>query len=199
MYFLFFLALAYVLGSIPFGVVLTRWRARMDITKVGSGNIGATNVMRQAGPALGIATLACDMAKGALPVLGMMLVLGEESFLAQTGIALVALAAFLGHLFPLYSLFKQGGKGVATAAGCFLILSPLALAGALLAFATAVGISRRASVGSLTAAASLAPLVYWRTHSVAYTAAAFAVAVLVWFKHEANIKRLLAGEEPRIF
>lgn len=199
MYFLFFLALAYALGSIPFGVVFTRWRSRMDITKVGSGNIGASNVLRQAGPALGLATLACDMAKGALPVLGIMLILGEDSFPAQAVIALVALAAFLGHLYPLYTLFKQGGKGVATAAGCFLILSPLALAGALLIFAAAVGIFRRSSVGSLAAATSLVPLVLWRTHSLAYTGAALAIAVLIWFRHKANIRRLAAGSEPRVF
>ncbi|ACL04856.1 protein of unknown function DUF205 [Desulfatibacillum aliphaticivorans] len=199
MYFPFFLALAYALGSVPFGAVLSRWRAGMDITKAGSGNIGATNVLRQAGPALGVATLACDMAKGALPVLGAALVLGTDGFLNQTAVALVALAAFLGHLFPLYSLFKKGGKGVATAAGCVLVLSPVALACALVVFAAVVGIFRRVSLGSLISAASLAPLVYWQTHSLPYTGAALAVTILVWFKHEANIKRLIAGEESAIF
>ncbi len=148
---------------------------------------------------LGVATLACDMAKGALPVLAAWLLLKDGDPVFQWVIALTGLVAFLGHLFPVYTGFKQGGKGVATAAGVFLIIAPMALVGSLVVFALAVGISRRASVGSLAASASLCPLAYWYYQLPNYPILAGVIGVLVWIKHRENIKRLFSGQEPKIF
>ena len=116
---------AYFLGSIPFGLVLTRLFTSIDIRKTGSGNIGATNVRRMAGNLLGVLTLIGDVLKGALPVfLATALVRGEAGNIPEMIIAFVATGAFIGHLFPVYLKFKTGGKGVATAFGCFLVISP---------------------------------------------------------------------------
>lgn len=190
--------LAYLSGSIPSGAILTRWRAKFDITSVGSGNIGATNVLRQAGPALGIATLAADMAKGAFPVF-LAFLLCQSPPGREIWMAVVAVCAFCGHLFPVYSRLKKGGKGVATAAGCVLVFSPQALAAAFLVFAVCVAVSRRASVGSLAASAALCPAVFLFTGQAAFSGAVFIMAVLIWVRHKDNIKRLLARKEPRIF
>ncbi len=186
--------LAYLSGSIPSGTILTKRRAKMDITAQGSGNIGATNVLRQAGPALGIATLVADMAKGALPVLA-----ATHICQSSTWIAVTAVCAFLGHLYPVYTMFKKGGKGVATAAGGTLVFAPLAMGASLLVFAAAVGISRRASVGSLAASAALCPTVILVSGSWPLFSASIVMTILIWIRHRDNIKRLLAGEEPRIF
>ncbi len=186
---------AYLLGSIPFGAVLTRWRRGLDIRQAGSGNIGATNVMRQAGPALGILTLFCDAAKGALPV-ALALHAGAPSpeILAPA----TALCAFLGHLFPVYSGLKGGGKGVATAAGCAGALCWPALLISLSVFVLAVWISKRVSAGSLAAAAAL-PVYPLFTAPPALYGAFLIMAALVWVRHRENIARLRAGTEPRVF
>lgn len=187
--------LAYLLGSIPWGLVLTRLFAITDIRRHGSGNIGATNVARVAGPALGLATLVGDFLKGWAPV-----VLASYLDLPQAGAevygAALALLAVLGHLFPIYTRLRGGGKGVATAAGGFAALAPLAVLIALVVFVLALALTRRVSAGSLAAAAALPPAVLSTTGSAVFCAGAVIAATLIFIRHAGNIRRLLAGTEP---
>ena len=190
---------AYLLGSVPFGLVLTRLFSDIDLRKTGSGNIGATNVRRTAGNLLGVLTLAGDVAKGAAPVgIAMHLVSGGGGGW-DAYLAVVALCAFAGHLFPVYLKFKDGGKGVATAAGAVGAFSPVAVAVALLAFAMMVCFTGRVSVGSMTGAVTLPVAVWEATGSSAMTAAAAIAAALILIRHHGNIRRLIAGEEPSVF
>jgi len=188
---------AYLLGSIPFGVILTRLFGGTDVRKAGSGNIGATNVARVVGPLAGILTLVLDAAKGAAAV-----------FLAQrlsndsvTWLMMAALAALVGHCFPMWLKFK-GGKGVATAAGVFLMLSPLAFGVAVVLFVLVVVFWRYVSLGSVSAAAAMPLLMYllWappHAPPLAITIGTLAAALLIIFKHRGNLQRLLAGAEPK--
>ncbi len=194
---LFFTA-AYLAGGIPFGLLLTRWRKGIDIRDHGSGNIGATNVRRIAGNTLGTLTLVGDMLKGFLPVWAVQWIIpaGHPGFEAALGA--VAVAAFCGHLFPA-GLGFNGGKGVATAAGAYLAISPPAILGVLLAFGVGLVASRRVSVGSLTAAAGLPIGVAMTTRSVALTIGALVITLGILARHQANIERILAGSEPKLF
>ncbi len=185
---------AYFLGSVAFGAVLYRARTGGDIRLVGSGNIGATNVTRNAGLAAGLATLAADMAKGAIPV-ALARALGGGDWL----VALTALGSFLGHLYPAYTRFKGGGKGVATAAGCLLALSPVALLWALLAFIAGIFAAGRVSVGSLCGAAVMPMAAFALTGSVPAGIVTLAMTVLVFRRHAENVRRIKDGTEPRIF
>lgn len=186
---------AYALGSIPFGLVLTRRFTDIDIQTTGSGNIGATNVRRLADTKLGLATLAGDVLKGALPAALAGLLLPSSAALWVAG---VALAAFAGHLYPLYLGFRGGGKGVATAAGCFLPIAPMAVLVALLVFVLVVCMTSRVSAGSLAGSATL-PLAVWEaTGAPEFSAAAGLMALWIVWRHRANIGRLLQGKEPRI-
>lgn len=190
------LIFAYLLGSIPWGLILARIFERADIRRKGSGNIGATNVTRQAGVLPGLLTLAGDVGKGALPVYLARWALGAADGSGDTYLAAVALAAFLGHCFPVYLKFRDGGKGVATAAGCFAVISLTAVSAAFVLFAVTLLISRRVSGGSLCAAAALPVSIWITTGSLVLTIAAAVVALLIFGRHRANIKRLLAGKEP---
>jgi len=188
---------AYLLGSIPFGVILARLFGGTDVRKAGSGNIGATNVARVVGPLAGILTLALDAAKGAAAVF----LAGKLSNHSATWMVIAALAALAGHCFPVWLKFK-GGKGVATAAGMFIVLSPLACAAALVLFVLVVIFWRYVSLGSISAAAAMPLLMYflWAPHHappLAITVGTLAVAILIIFKHRANLRRLLAGTEPK--
>ena len=189
---------AYLLGSIPFGLVVTRLFSDVDIRRAGSGNIGATNVRRLAGTPLGILTLVGDVAKGAVPVLTARSLPPPAVPAQDICVALVALAAFCGHLFPVYMKMKYGGKGVATAAGCIAAISPPAVLVALAAFLVAAFASNRVSVGSLAAAATLPPATWWTTRSAALTACAAVLSVGIFLRHSANIRRLRDGTEPTI-
>lgn len=187
---------AYLLGSIPSGVLLTTLFSKEDIRAKGSGNIGATNVARVAGMRLGLLTLALDLAKGGGPVY----LAGVSGFgNPQTAMTLAALAAVGGHMFPVYYGFKGGGKGVATAAGSFLVIAPTACLAAVLLFALVVGLSRRVSAGSLAAAVALSPAVWYASSSVFFFAGACTISLLVVLRHRENIKRLVKGEEPAFF
>jgi len=191
------LAAAYLLGSIPFGIVLTRIRGAGDLRKSGSGNIGATNVARVAGPLAGILTLALDASKGAAAVL-----LAERYTNGSAmWMTLAALAALLGHCFPVWLRFK-GGKGVAPALGVFAVLSPLAALAALTLFVVVVAYGRYVSLGSITAAAAMPLLIYFlwappHAPPLIVTAGTFAASALIIWKHDANIQRLVQGDEPR--
>jgi glycerol-3-phosphate acyltransferase PlsY len=188
---------AYILGSIPFGLLLTRLIGGADVRKEGSGNIGAANVARVAGTLPGILTLILDAAKGAAAVL-----LAEHLSNDSAGWMMIAgFAALVGHCFPIWLNFK-GGKGVATAAGLFLVLCPLAFLGSLLLFVLVVAFWRYVSLGSIAAAAAMPLLIYflWAPRHApppVITFGALAVALLIVYKHDANIQRLVEGAEPK--
>lgn len=192
-------AFAYLLGSIPWGLILARQFGAVDVRRTGSKNIGATNVLRTAGLGLGILTLIGDLAKGALPVWLAAKMTGHPESLNATYVSIVAVCAFVGHLYPVFLKFKTGGKGVATAAGCFVIISPGAVGIVLMIFILSVGISNRVSVGSLAAVAALVPAVWWVTNAGTFTACAGVMAVFIYVRHRENIRRLISGTEPAIW
>lgn len=183
---------AYLIGAIPTGVLLARIAGMGDIRQAGSGNIGATNVYRVAGRRLGILTLVGDALKGVLPLL----VVLNWPGISETGIALTAAATFLGHCYPVYLGFK-GGKGVATALGIFLILSPLAVLGALLVFAAMLWRWRYVSLASIGAAAATPLLVFLVEGSLPLLFATLFIGAMVILRHRTNIERLRNGTESR--
>ena len=190
-------AAAYLLGSIPFGLLLTRLFGGGDVRKSGSGNIGATNVARVAGTLPGILTLLFDVAKGAAAVW----LAGRVSNESATWMMIAALATLLGHCFPIWLKFR-GGKGVATAAGAFLVLCPAALLGSVILFLLVVFFWRYISLASISAAASMPLLIYilWAPHHAPppiVTFGALAAAGIIIYKHDGNIQRLVQGEEPK--
>ena len=180
---------AYLLGSIPFGLLLTKFSGTGDIREIGSGNIGATNVLRTGRKGLAIATLLLDAAKGCVSVL-----IGQ-SFGPDLAI-IAAWGAVLGHLFPVWLKFK-GGKGGATALGVGIGLVPiLALYAGLTWLAVAI-LLRYSSLATLLAIAA-APIYAWLLGYHQIAEAFVPIALLIWLKHHANIRRLLAGEESKI-
>lgn len=188
---------AYLLGSIPWGLVLTRLFSPVDIRKQGSGNVGATNVSRVAGSTLGLLTFVGDILKGVIPVFIAVIVFDAFDRWADIYLSIVALGAFWGHLYPVFTKFKAGGKGVATTAGCFVVLAPLACLIALGAFIVLVAISRYISVGSLAAAIVLPFAVWFSTLSIALTMCAAVITVFILLRHRQNIQRLFSGTEPK--
>lgn len=190
-------AAAYLLGSIPFGLLLGKLVSGKDVRRVGSGNIGATNVARAAGAGAGLLTLLLDVAKGAFPVwLAAALTGGSASGMMSAG-----LAAISGHCFPVWLRFK-GGKGVATAAGIFGMLCPAALGAAIVVFLFVFGVWRYVALASIASAAALPLLVYllWAPHHApppVVSLGTLLAALLIIGKHASNIRRLLAGQEPR--
>ena len=189
-YFLAALAFGYLLGSIPFGVILTRLAGLGDIRQVGSGNIGATNVLRTGRKGLAAATLVGDALKGTVAVLIAHAVWGPQ--LATVA----ALGAFLGHLFPVWLGFK-GGKGVATFIGVLIGLKPLAALIFALIWLGAAFASRYSSLSALIASAAT-PIVLWLLGEPGMAGMAVILAALLWWKHGQNISRLLAGTEGKI-
>jgi glycerol-3-phosphate acyltransferase PlsY len=191
-FFVLYLIVAYLIGAIPTGLLLTRLTGGGDIRKSGSGNIGATNVYRTAGRKMGILTLVGDALKGVLPVLFAMTVLHYD----DSRLGAVAIAAFLGHCYPVYIGFK-GGKGVATALGIYLVLSPLAVLVAFLIFAGLLWKWRYVSLGSICAAAAIPGLVFLFQRSVPLLLATLVISGIVIIRHHGNIRRLLDGTENR--
>jgi glycerol-3-phosphate acyltransferase PlsY len=188
--------LAYLLGSIPFGVVIARARG-IDLRTVGSGNIGATNAARALGKKLGAVVLLLDALKGFVPVLLARLLLARAPY-GEWLLAATALLAFLGHLFPVFLGFR-GGKGVATALGVFLAISPLAALGALVVYAGVYAATRTSSLGSLTAAVAFVPLVYFLAgRSRVLLALAVLLVLMIIASHRENIRRLLRHEEGQV-
>ena len=182
--------LAYLLGSIPFGVVIARAMGLGDLRSIGSGNIGATNVLRTGNRKAAAATLVLDAAKGVVALLLARALLGE------TAAMVAGLGAFLGHLYPVWLGFR-GGKGVATFLGVVLALHwPVGLA-ACATWALVAAMARISSLAALTAAA-LTPLWLYALGRPDAIWLGLAMAVLVWIRHHANIRRLAAGTEPRI-
>ncbi|MGA0777587.1 MAG: glycerol-3-phosphate 1-O-acyltransferase PlsY [Gemmobacter sp.] len=180
----------YLMGSVPFGILMARAFGLGDLRKVGSGNIGATNVLRTGNRTAAALTLGLDAAKGAAAVL-----IARAAGLAEDAAALAGLAAFLGHLFPVWIGFR-GGKGVATFLGTLLALAPLAGVAACATWLVTAAVFRISSLSALVAAA-LAPL-YMLALGEGGALAAALMAALVYVRHGANFARLRAGTEPRI-
>ena len=185
------LALGYLCGSIPFGLLLTRFAGTADLRAIGSGNIGATNVLRTGRKDLAAATLVLDALKGTAAVLIAHAYLGSQASLAA------AIGAFAGHLYPVWIGFR-GGKGVATFLGCLIAAAWQAALVFIAAWLAIAAITRYSSAAALTASV-LAPLAlyFWLGHAEAGLIFAL-LAVVLWFKHRANIERLLKGTETKI-
>ena len=182
--------LAYLLGSVPFGIVITRALGLGDLRQIGSGNIGATNVLRTGHKGAALATLLLDAAKGGIAVLIARATVGEDA--AQVA----ALASFLGHLFPVWLGFK-GGKGVATFLGTLLALAwPVGLA-VCATWALVAALTRISSLAALVAAASSAVWLFFFHHGTMILLA-MVLTVLVYIRHWANLERIKAGTEPKI-
>jgi glycerol-3-phosphate acyltransferase PlsY len=199
--FLWIALAAYLLGSIPVGYLLVRIFRRQDIRTVGSGNIGATNVLRSEGKALGAATFLLDVCKGALAVLLAAMIAGSVlPTVPQRNVeALAALFAVLGHMFPVWLHF-HGGKGVATGFGVFLVAAPGAALSAITVFAIVFALTRYVSLGSILGAASFPVFAWFMVNGerpLFFIAVQAAVALLIIVKHHPNIRRLLAGNEHR--
>lgn len=189
---------AYLLGTIPFGLLITRLRGGGDIRSAGSGNIGAANVTRVIGAGAGVTTLLLDAGKGYFAVW----IVGHYSNENAQWMAIAALAVIAGHIFPVWLGFR-GGKGVATAAGAFLPICPPAVLGAVLVFLLVVIFWRYVSLGSISAAASL-PLLMYLLYApglapphIVSIGVAFAAVVII-FRHRQNIERLINGTEARL-
>jgi glycerol-3-phosphate acyltransferase PlsY len=180
----------YLAGSIPFGVVIARAFGLGDLRKIGSGNIGATNVLRTGNRAAAALTLILDAAKGGLAALAALALASEDA--AQVA----GVAAFLGHLYPVWLGFR-GGKGVATFLGTLLVLAPLAGVAACATWLIVAALTRYSSLSALVAAA-LSPVYAAVLGAPGASLAAIAMAALIFARHDANIRRLLKGEEPKI-
>ncbi|HWC00634.1 MAG TPA: glycerol-3-phosphate 1-O-acyltransferase PlsY [Bryobacteraceae bacterium] len=185
------LAIAYVLGAIPFGFLLVKWKTGTDVRSSGSGNIGATNVLRTTGRAAGVLTLLLDIAKGFVAVwLAGRLTGGNIHWMSAA-----AVMVMLGHIFPVFLRF-QGGKAVASFVGAYLYLTPVPLAAVLVVFVVTVARTRYISLGSILGAATF-PLAVWLIlHPPAsVVAAALVSGALILYRHRANIARLREGTE----
>ena len=183
---------AYLIGSIPFALILARRWGASDLRLVGSGNLGAANVMRASGVTAGVLVAALDMAKGAASVW-----LAERLGSGPALSAAAGLAAIVGHIYPVWLRFR-GGKGVATACGVFSVLTPLALPPALAIFAAVVWLTKYISLGSVLASLALPPLAYALGSPAPAVGAALAAATIIVFRHRSNVARLRTGTERRI-
>ena len=185
---------AYIVGSIPFGKLIAGRVGRMDITRRGSGNIGATNVARELGVKWGAVTLVLDILKGFIPVMAFLFYARRAGTGHEIGLAFIGVCALLGHMFPVFLRFR-GGKGVATALGVFLGLSPLSCLCSLVLFVAVVAKWQFVSLGSLVSSSAIPIFLLAFGKPGPYVAASVLVALLIWFKHRANLVRLLKGEE----
>jgi glycerol-3-phosphate acyltransferase PlsY len=190
--FIFVLIVIYLIAAIPTGVILSRLMSNEDVRLKGSGNIGATNVYRVAGKLAGILTLIGDVMKGFLPLLACKTWVAPTP--TQLGVASVI--AIIGHCYPVYLRFK-GGKGVATALGIFLVLSPQAVLVALAVFVLTVATTRYISLGSILAAMSAPLLILMLNHPQPIFLATLFIALLVVWRHRSNIRLLIDGSENR--
>ena len=182
----------YLLGSVPTGLLLARLFSKVDPRKEGSRNIGATNIFRTTGKALGILTLVGDALKGALPVW-----IAIFWQLPPVWIGIAGLSPFLGHIFPVFLGFK-GGKGVATALGIYLVISPIAVLIEMFLFAGIVWKWKYVSLGSILSALTMPILIaFFRDDSQVYFALSLIIAALILLRHQANIARLLSGTENK--
>jgi len=186
------IVVAYLLGSIPFGYLIVRKKIGADVRETGSGGTGATNVSRRAGRTAGVLTLLLDAAKGSVAVLMAKAVSGDDWVIAAA-----AIAALVGHIFPVWLGFR-GGKGVATGAGVFLVLAPIAVLCAGVIFVAIVALTRYVSLGSIIAAVLIPVFVWLLSGSQSLLLAAITGAGLIMFAHRGNIKRLASRTESQI-
>ena len=186
------LVMAYCIGSVPFALLLARRWSGDDLRRVGSGNVGAANVLRASGVRAGVVVALLDIAKGAASVLLAMRLSSDAGVPAAAGFA-----AIVGHIYPVWIKFK-GGKGVATACGVFSVLTPLAAIPAFAVFIATAWTTRYVSLGSVLATVVLPPIAYAVGYSTATLMAACAVALLILFRHRGNLMRLRAGTERRL-
>ena len=183
---------AYLIGSVPFAFLLSRRWSTADLRTVGSGNLGAANVLRASGVRAGVLVALLDAAKGAASVALAMRMSPGPVVPAAAG-----LAAIVGHIYPVWLKFK-GGKGVATACGVFSLLTPVAVPPALLVFLVAVWASKYISLGSILASIALPSIAYATGASAASLGAAVAAGALIIFRHRGNLTRLVGGTERRL-
>jgi len=183
---------AYLLGAVPFGLLLSKALSKRDPREHGSGNIGATNAMRTGGKLVGILTLAADIAKSLIPV-----AIAVVMELSELWIGAIAAASFVGHIFPVYLKF-QGGKGVATMLGAMLPWQPLATLIGVVVWIAVIGFTRYVSLASIAGALALPLLVGMTGGSVPALIVSMLFASLVTAKHASNIRRLLDGSEPTL-
>jgi acyl phosphate:glycerol-3-phosphate acyltransferase len=188
--YILYCVIAYLIGAIPVGVILSKIKG-IDPRKTGSGNIGATNVMRAAGKTFGLLTLIGDILKGLVPTL-----VAISSGLPYPVIAAIGLATFLGHLFPVYLKFK-GGKGVATALGVYIAINPYAILISIIVFILVFAKWRYVSLGSLIGTGVMPLALIALKAPMEYTYLSLAIGILIFIKHKDNIKRLFAGKENR--
>jgi glycerol-3-phosphate acyltransferase PlsY len=188
----FVIAGAYLIGSVPFALILARRWGGADLRLIGSGNLGAANVLRTAGLRAGVVVALLDVAKGVASVL-----LAQRLASGGAAPAAAGLAAVVGHVYPIWLGFR-GGKGVATACGVFAMLTPAALVPALGIFVAAVWATRYVSVGSVLASAALPPIAYALDSPAAAVIAAIGAATLIVFRHRSNLRRVRLGTERRI-
>jgi glycerol-3-phosphate acyltransferase PlsY len=189
-------AAGYLAGSIPFGYLLGRIVLGVDVRKVGSGNIGGTNVARAGGKGLGVATILLDALKAIVPILLARRFLADGPG-AERLVVAVAIAAFVGHLFPVWLGFR-GGKGVATALGIFVVLAPWAAVAGIVVYLLAYGATRISSVGSLAGTAACATAAFVLNGPARPVSwAGVVLAALILLRHRENIRRIMSGEEKR--
>lgn len=186
------IVISYLLGSVPIGLVVARLMGGADPRSGGSGNIGATNINRTLGKGAGLATLIGDMGKGAVPVYYAIYYVGGPDL-----ISLVALAAIVGHIFPIYLGFK-GGKGVATSFGVLIVVSPLAALICAVVFGAIVFFTRYVSLGSMYAAVTMPLALALVPGKLYFVPVSVLIAMLIVFKHKENIKRLRERTENRL-
>jgi len=186
------IAIGYLLGSIPFALLLARRWGAEDLRQAGSGNVGAANVLRTSGVTPGVLVALLDMLKGAVSVVVATRLSADAGAPAAAG-----LAAILGHIYPVWLRFR-GGKGVATACGVFSVLAPIAVPPVLAIFIALVWLTKYISLGSVVASIALPPLAYAAGAASTTIAAAVAAAAIIVFRHRSNVRRLLAGTERRI-
>jgi glycerol-3-phosphate acyltransferase PlsY len=182
---------AYLIGSVPFALILARRRGA-DLRYVGSGNLGAANVLRTSGVKAGVLVALLDVSKGAASV-----ALAQRLSGGAEGAAVAGLAAIVGHVYPVWLGFR-GGKGVATACGAFAMLTPVAVLPALGVFATGVWLTKYISVGSVLASVALPPIAYAFGSPLSAVVAAGSAASLIVFRHRSNLRRVRLGTERRI-
>jgi len=192
-YYLSAILISYLIGSVPFGLLFSRLFSNVDVRTVGSGNIGATNVLRAAGKKAAILTLLADCLKGLLPVLIVRSLFSDDAVTALAGAA-----AVLGHNFPVYLGFK-GGKGVATSYGVVLAIAPLTGLICLLVWAAAAFVWRYSSLSALVSFALYPVLtIFVRYESRPFGILSIFLFAMIYYRHRENLKRLIAGTEPKI-
>ena len=187
---------AYITGAIPFGKIIARYVARIDITTRGSGNIGATNVARELGMKWGIITLILDLLKGFIPVVLFSHLFSQTWPTHEIALAGIGICALLGHMFPIFLGFR-GGKGVATALGVYLALSPLSCLCSLVLFIIIVAVWDYISLGSILSAAAMPLFLLLFGKPQPLIIGALIMALLICYKHKVNIQDLIRGEERR--